>query len=618
MHIKIVKTDPMEHSDLTRNFGQKKKGSAMSAAIKQKIQGPICEPPTVRNAMIEAARQFYVKRTTSQEIDLLTSTSFIASGGWFQLLFVARFLSCCSSVKNIWIFSLLTSMGILILVFVIQNLMQFNTFSIIVARQFRFSHKSCIGARIEVNTCRQMENISSPLIELLYLGCKVHHTAVATEGSVSTVYFDEPTHVDGVKFVIPIRGIEFSIDGTEWQTYIIAPWMFTAESTASLEVPWPFLARSCVAPACTAIAFLSAGLLGFVRKERMVASVFAIAAVIHSFAHAAAAATGIYGGIPDMIIATCYLLLACFLAADSQVIHACTVSFVCIAAASACDRAAQGPLTASETSLAWTTLQHACLLAAIFCTLSLVRALAWVRALSKIVADRAAFDSAWNLVLALDCQAAITSKRLCEAATRLAACVPSAPVRQCYARRSALRRTSIHRVESWLNLRIGSGPSSGNAGVDTPCINNLEHLIEQAILMSTFLMIKSKELANAANGGVLSTMATAKGDASSEPAVSRLSQRPCVKTVDRAIEKVQTCYGNDPSLLLDCCRQSIVFKNLDDVILCLEAVEKDESLEVVRVMNTMDLSLRSLTGFRSGPISLSNLQAPPLRVRARL
>jgi hypothetical protein len=310
-----------------------------------------------------------------------------------------------------------------------------------------------------------------------------------------------------------------------------------------------------------------------------------------------------------------------FLAADSQVIHACTVSFLCIAAAAACDRAAQGPLTASETSLAWTTLQHACMLAAIFCTLSLLRALALLRALSQIVADRAALDSAWNLALASeDCQAAITSKRLCEAATRLAAGVPSAPVLQLYSRRAARRRNSIQRVGSWFNLGIRSGLSSGNARVDTPRINNLENLLEQAKLMSNFLMIQSMTLANAANGSIWSTMAAGKGDAGSELAVCGLSQWPCVKTVDRAIEKVQTCYGNDPSLILDCCRQSIVFNNMDDVIRCLEAVEKDESLEVVRVKNTMDPSLRSLTGFRSGPLSLTHIcnRAPAPCARAWL
>jgi len=61
-----------------------------------------------------------------------------------------------------------------------------------------------------------------------------------------------------------------------------------------------------------------------------------------------------------------------------------------------------------------------------------------------------------------------------------------------------------------------------------------------------------------------------------------------LKPSRRVLEKLLRCYGNDPSRLLDYCRQGLVFETPADLLRCLEAIETDEELEVVRIRNRMD------------------------------
>jgi len=61
-----------------------------------------------------------------------------------------------------------------------------------------------------------------------------------------------------------------------------------------------------------------------------------------------------------------------------------------------------------------------------------------------------------------------------------------------------------------------------------------------------------------------------------------------VKKASRAIEKCWRVYSGDPSRLLDICRQAIVFETVDDLAWCLQLIEDDPGVVVVRVKNRMD------------------------------
>ena len=73
-----------------------------------------------------------------------------------------------------------------------------------------------------------------------------------------------------------------------------------------------------------------------------------------------------------------------------------------------------------------------------------------------------------------------------------------------------------------------------------------------------------------------------------------------VKPTERALEKLLRCYDCDPSRLLDCCRQRIVFDDVEDIIICLQSIQDDPELEILRIKNMMDPQYdhRTTAGFR--------------------
>ncbi len=62
----------------------------------------------------------------------------------------------------------------------------------------------------------------------------------------------------------------------------------------------------------------------------------------------------------------------------------------------------------------------------------------------------------------------------------------------------------------------------------------------------------------------------------------------CVKTVQRAQEKVQRSYGGDVSRLVDLCRQSVVFESPANVATCLATIAADPAVSIVRIKNRLD------------------------------
>jgi len=79
-----------------------------------------------------------------------------------------------------------------------------------------------------------------------------------------------------------------------------------------------------------------------------------------------------------------------------------------------------------------------------------------------------------------------------------------------------------------------------------------------------------------------------------------------LKPVDRAIEKLARCYTGEVSRLLDVCRQSIIFEELSELLLCMEMIAKDTDIEVLRVKNRLRHGYdgRLTAGFRSLVMSI--------------
>ncbi len=62
----------------------------------------------------------------------------------------------------------------------------------------------------------------------------------------------------------------------------------------------------------------------------------------------------------------------------------------------------------------------------------------------------------------------------------------------------------------------------------------------------------------------------------------------------------------DVSLLVDLCRQSIVFSNLHDLVTCFRAIGMDQEVHVVRVKNRLDPGYNGAesAGYRSVSLNL--------------
>mmetsp|Transcript_37690 Transcript_37690/g.78939 ORF Transcript_37690/g.78939 Transcript_37690/m.78939 type:complete len:181 (+) Transcript_37690:1163-1705(+) len=78
------------------------------------------------------------------------------------------------------------------------------------------------------------------------------------------------------------------------------------------------------------------------------------------------------------------------------------------------------------------------------------------------------------------------------------------------------------------------------------------------------------------------------------------------KLRSRAVEKVFRSYDCDVSLLLDCCRQSIYFYGLEEMIKCIQAISADQESHVERVVNRLhhDYDSTTTAGYRNIALNL--------------
>ncbi len=156
-----------------------------------------------------------------------------------------------------------------------------------------------------------------------------------------------------------------------------------------------------------------------------------------------------------------------------------------------------------------------------------------------------------------------------------------------------------------------------------PLILDLDQLFAQADGVDLLLQLKVQQWALLSNGcfPVVSTASTTVYEkweiiASCDEMLANVKWGR-VKSRKRAIEKLYRSYNCDVSRLLDCCRQSIYFENLNDLLTCIKAIATDPECKIVRVKNRLrpDVDASSTAGFRNVALNLQVLTKETRRLR---
>ena len=133
----------------------------------------------------------------------------------------------------------------------------------------------------------------------------------------------------------------------------------------------------------------------------------------------------------------------------------------------------------------------------------------------------------------------------------------------------------------------------GPYALDHP-IDSLDQLFVQANILEPILLEKVRIWAAASRGCFQCTTSAGPprfevytGQAGEEEGSKGL-QFCALKSVPRAVEKIVRSYDMDVSLLVDVCRQSIVFVTVQDLLSCLNAIAVDPDVVLLRVKNRLD------------------------------
>jgi len=164
----------------------------------------------------------------------------------------------------------------------------------------------------------------------------------------------------------------------------------------------------------------------------------------------------------------------------------------------------------------------------------------------------------------------------------------------------------------WLDLGVLTAPGVKDSGSRVTSFNQLYC---QGAVCIILLMERIKEWADVSAGMLLEkqdeqTEATytlwseIKNDSQRASRCVSLSSR--MKRHERCIEKLLRSYNNDISRLLDLTRTSIVFKSLQDLILCFRTIADDASVVIERVKNRLSPAYESklTAGYRDVCINL--------------
>ncbi len=230
-----------------------------------------------------------------------------------------------------------------------------------------------------------------------------------------------------------------------------------------------------------------------------------------------------------------------------------------------------------------------------------------------LASDREKFDSVWSEISSKDCNK-VALTYLSRLANKISKNLDLSKARQYHSQQITKRRFALAgqsssnslKPESFSTLQFQKEPSFAESvmSVSSPrsrsSIRSLDQLMDQAGCINIFLKKKAKDLALLSKGAIL------VDSTSPEPTFERYEEDSIVghkwlwatvKSADRAVEKLLRSYDCDVSLLLDCCRQTIVFDEVSDLAACLNSLAVDNEIKFIKVKNMLDVNYNA---WRSG------------------
>ena len=146
-------------------------------------------------------------------------------------------------------------------------------------------------------------------------------------------------------------------------------------------------------------------------------------------------------------------------------------------------------------------------------------------------------------------------------------------------------------------------------------VQSLDQLYSQALTVVTTLHRKASEWAAAAGGRLYDARGTGSDGGEGLHRLEQWIARGLIKPPARALAKAATCYGADPSRLLDVCRARIVVYSPGGAAACIAAILADvPNVQLRRVKNGMRIGcdVEETAGFRVGPLPLGTACCVPL------
>ena len=143
-------------------------------------------------------------------------------------------------------------------------------------------------------------------------------------------------------------------------------------------------------------------------------------------------------------------------------------------------------------------------------------------------------------------------------------------------------------------------------------VQSLDQLYSQALTVVTTLHRKASEWAAAAGGRLYDARGTGSDGGEGLHRLEQWIARGLIKPPARALAKAATCYGADPSRLLDVCRARIVVYSPAGAAACIAAILADApNVQLRRVKNGMRIGcdVEETAGFRVGLLPLGTLRS---------
>ena len=393
-----------------------------------------------------------------------------------------------------------------------------------------------------------------------------------------------------------------------WQRVENPPWLrlstqralrkgLGAKITVDLRPPWQWLLQWCAGQAGLALGCITASACGTAGQGRWAAwacvvtyLLFAVISAVVALSHSnSVIAEDQETAISECVVCVGFLLLAGVLAKEKYVAACFPWAYLMICLAIVFDRCAFYPNMLGFMSLTfpilWAGTPVLVGLCEVFGTLLIRR---WViRDLMKV--DNQMFDSVWQAFLLHDRKFGfLTALDLC--AKQISKNCTSSDIRQRHRGNQNFTARTIDDIFSPSSI-------SGSGFLNLPLVSNLDQLYSQAACLNIFLRKKIRLLALKTNGMFAVLNQIERRTYECYKTITNNAQQvkfAKLKPTRRALEKLLRVYDCDVSLLLDCCRQSIYFDNIEDLLSCLQEIRSDKELIIAKIQNRMKESYQSI------------------------